>query len=344
VDTILIFRIGSLGDTVVALPCFHRVAASFPNLRRILVTDSPAQQKAASVESVLDGSGLVHDVIYFPPPPRKLQDFIKLRRKIRATKATKLIYIADRRLSETLRDLIFFYACGVRRIVGAPLERDLRTLRLDDNGHTEHEAERLARCLAPLGPINLNDPGMWNFRLQLSEKQLADRIIAPFHGRAFASLCLGGKVKEKDWGDENWAMLLALLRVHHPELRLAFVGAADEFERCSRLASACGGCSLNLCGALAPRETAAVIENSAIYIGHDCGPMHLAAAVGVPCVAIFGPVNMPKWWHPMGSKHRVLHDMHDVRNVTPCDVLEKVDEVLAIDIPARAGERLEAVR
>ena len=64
-ETIIIFRIGSIGDTVVALPCFHRIARSFPNFRRIVVTDVPASQKASSVESVLGNSGLIDGVIYF---------------------------------------------------------------------------------------------------------------------------------------------------------------------------------------------------------------------------------------------------------------------------------------
>src|SRR6266705_2608835 len=54
VETIIIFRIGSLGDTVVALPCFHRIARSFANSRRILVTNVAVSQKAAPAESVLD--------------------------------------------------------------------------------------------------------------------------------------------------------------------------------------------------------------------------------------------------------------------------------------------------
>src|ERR1700692_4764763 len=87
VETIIIFRIGSIGDTVVALPCFHRIARSFPNARRILVTDVAASQKATSVESIVGRSGLVDGVIYFPSPPRKVRDFLDLRNRIRETKA-----------------------------------------------------------------------------------------------------------------------------------------------------------------------------------------------------------------------------------------------------------------
>src|SRR4051794_1695316 len=86
-STIAIFRIGSLGDTVVALPCFHQIARVFPNSRRIVITDVPASQKAASVETILAKSGLVDDFIPFPPSPRKIRDFLELRKKIQSTNA-----------------------------------------------------------------------------------------------------------------------------------------------------------------------------------------------------------------------------------------------------------------
>ena len=185
-ETIIIFRIGSLGDTVVALPCFHQVARKFPNSRRILITDKPASPKAASVESVLGKGGLIDGVIYFPPPPRKIRDFMKLRAQIRETKANTLIYIADRNIFSTLRDLCFFRLCGIRHVIGAPVRRDLRRPRVDpETGETEHEAVRLARCLAPLGPIDLNDREFWDLRLQPSEIAVADKCLAPLGGKKF---------------------------------------------------------------------------------------------------------------------------------------------------------------
>ena len=44
---------------------------------------------------------------------------------------------------------------------------------------------------------------------------------------------------------------------------------------------------MNLCGRLSIRETAAVMKHADVYLGHDSGPMHLAAAAGVPCVGIY---------------------------------------------------------
>jgi heptosyltransferase-3 len=324
-ETILIFRIGSLGDTVVALPCFHRIARSFPDSRRIVVTDTPTIQKSAPVESVLNKSGLIDGVIYFPPPPRRLRDFLAIRRQIRATEAKTLVYVADRRLLGTLRDAQFFWACGIRKVIGAPLTRDLQKLRLDPTtGDTEREAERLVRCLASLGPIDLDDPASWDLRLTAEETRSADRALAPLGDRPFVAASIGGKVRAKDWGDDNWTALLKLMALVLPDVGLAFFGSAEEFERSQKLAGAWQGPKLNLCGRLVPRESAAAMRHALLFLGHDCGPMHLAAAMGVRCVAMFGDVNMPKWWHPMGHGHNIIHDMRGIREILPDRVLSAV--------------------
>jgi heptosyltransferase-3 len=333
VETIIIFRIGSLGDTVVALPCFHQVARKFPNSRRILVADRPASPKAASVETVLGKSGLIDGAIYFPPPPRKARDFIELRAQIHKTKANTLIYIADRNFFSTLRDLCFFRLCGIRHVIGAPVRRALRRPRVNsETGETEHEAERLVRCLAPLGPIDLNDREFWDLRLLPSETAVADKCLAPLGGGRFVAINAGGKVESKDWGNDNWMALLGLMSVRHSSLSLVFIGSADEFDRTAELARAWPGQTLNLCGCLTPRESAAAMRQAVLFVGHDSGPMHLAAAAGVPCVALFGNFNKPKWWHPMGQGHRIIHNMRGVREITPDEVYAAVCSTIA-EIP-----------
>jgi ADP-heptose:LPS heptosyltransferase len=337
-ETIIIFRIGSIGDTVVALPCFHRIARSFPNSRRIVVTDIPASQKAASVESVLGGSGLIDGVIYFPPVPRKSRDFLKLRKQIRETKAKTLIYIADRGFLSTLRDICFFRWCGVSRVIGSPLSRDLRFPRVDpETGNTEREAARLARCLGPLGMIDLDDPGFWDLRLQSDEVSFADSKLALLGGSDFIAVSIGGKDRRKDWGNKNWTALLRLIAAEHAELTLAFVGSTDEFDRSAELAAMWPGPTLNLCGVLRPRESAAAMRRAVLFVGHDCGPMHLAAAAGVPCVGIFGNFNRPKWWHPMGHGHCIIHNMRGVRQISPEEVYTAVRVTLAKAAKRMAG-------
>ena len=111
--------------------------------------------------------------------------------------------------------------------------------------------------------------------------------------------------------------------------RLVFFGAPEEFYRSARLATAWTGKALNLCGCLTPRESAAAIEHARLYIGHDNGPMHLASAAGVPCVAMFGDFNAPQRWHPMGRGNRMIHDLRGVRTIPVSNVHVAVSEALA---------------
>lgn len=329
-DTVIIFRIGSLGDTVVALPCFHRIARSFPNSRRILLTNMAASQKAAPVKDVLANSGLIDGVIHFPQPPRTLRALLKLRGEIRETKSKTLIYVADRDVVSTLRDLCFFGWCGIRRIIGAPIAADLRRPRIDPvTGYVEFEAERLARCLASLGPIDLNNPDVWDLRLRPHEIISAERSLAPVRARSFIAVNIGGKIARKDWGDDNWMALFELMAVRYADLALVFFGSADEFDRSGRLGAAWPGPRLNLCGRLAPRESAAAMSRALFFVGHDSGPLHLAASAGVPCVGMFGNINEPKWWHPAGKQHRIIHDMRGLRYIKPAQVHAAVCSIVA---------------
>jgi len=329
-EPIIIFRIGSLGDTIVALPCFHQIARSFPDSRRILLTNIAASQKVAPTETVLAGSGLIDGVIHLPASPRTLRGLRKLRAAIRATGADTLIYVADRSMVSTLRDLAFFRWCGIRHVIGAPIGGDLRRPRIDRaTGCVEFEAARLARCLAPLGQIDLDDPGIWDLRLRPREIESARRWLRPVEACGFVAVNIGGKVARKDWGDDNWTALLRVMAVRCADLALVFFGSADEFERAGKLAAVWPNLRLNLCGRLAPRESAAAMRNALFFVGHDSGPLHLAAAVGVPCVGIYGNFNEPKWWHPVGSCHRIIHDMRGVRSITPEAVDAAIGSVVA---------------
>ncbi|MFM8990095.1 MAG: hypothetical protein ACKOUS_10790, partial [Alphaproteobacteria bacterium] len=60
VRRVLVFRLGSLGDTVVALPSFHRVARAFPRAERRVLTNVPRSARETDLDAVLGGTDLVH--------------------------------------------------------------------------------------------------------------------------------------------------------------------------------------------------------------------------------------------------------------------------------------------
>jgi ADP-heptose:LPS heptosyltransferase len=227
------------------------------------------------------------------------------------------------------RDAAFFQLCGVRRMVGVPLTEGMQknfygaaTGGKDQamgDGNLEPEAARLARNIGELGavgevadPARLSDPASWDLHLTAAEMAVADAAIGT---EALAqrpmAVSVGTKVQAKDWGKENWRALLKRAAAEFPGRSLLLAGAAEESEASEFAAGGWresgGGPVVNLCGKLTPRESAAALARAEIFVGHDSGPMHLAAAVGTPVVAIFAARNIPRQWFPFGRQHRVVY-------------------------------------
>ena len=92
-----------------------------------------------------------------------------------------------------------------------------------------------------------------------------------------------------------------------------------------------GGPVVNLCGKLTPRESAAAFERARMFVGHDSGPMHLAAAVQTPCVAIFAARNIPRVWFPFGEQHRVVYHRVDCMGCGLETCVVRAEEVHDVD-------------
>jgi ADP-heptose:LPS heptosyltransferase len=332
---ILIYRLGSLGDTVVALPCFHKIAQTWPDAERIVLTNFPVNSTAAGLETILRPSELIHGTIAYPVGTRSLNCLLDLAKRIRKLQPDVLVYLtAPRGLAAALRDWLFFKSCGIKHIVGTPFAARLQTgCRVNfpvsqGGGHEEHECERLARCLHALGPINLDDPCMWDLRLTAREIQAGERALSPLTCTRYFAISMGGKSKEKDWSLNNWTLLLSRLTRQYPNTGLVIVGAAEDSARAQLVARTWSGAVLDLCGTLTPRECAAAMRHAIAFIGHDSGPLHLAAAAGVRCVGLFGNFNRPRRWHPRGAQHRIIHRMDGLDGITVAEVIAAVREVV----------------
>jgi ADP-heptose:LPS heptosyltransferase len=164
----------------------------------------------------------------------------------------------------------------------------------------------LARCIGQLGEVHLEDSANWDLHLNESEEKSAEELLSP-QMPAFIAASVGTKIGVKDWGEDNWSSLLGRVSDRYPGLGLVLLGSADEQFRSEFVSAKWNGPKKNLCGVASPRVSAAVLKRALLFVGHDSGPMHLAAASGVPCVAIFSARNKPGVWFPFGSKHAVIY-------------------------------------
>jgi heptosyltransferase-3 len=335
-DRILIYRLGSLGDTIIALPCFNKVREVYPNSEIILLTNKPVMAKAAPLEAVLGSEYFFDKVLAYPVGTRNLFVLFSLLRKLRSYKVHTVINLsAARSKKAALRDKWFFRVAGVKQLIGFPTEDKDFKIAIDPlTGDYEWEADRLARRIKAIGNITLNEDRYWDLRLTSTEINKANEVLNSFSpGKPIIAICAGTKMQSKDWEENNWIDLIKRLRVILPDGQLVIVGAPEEADRAENCLKVWGTSGINLCGKTSPRVSAAVLKQANIFIGHDSGPMHLAACVGTPCVAIFSSRNLPRQWYPRGGANKII------RHKTACEgcslevcIVEKKRCVLSITV------------
>ena len=164
-----------------------------------------------------------------------------------------------------------------------------------------------------------------------------DRLLAPFQGQPLALLKPGAGWGAKRWPVERYAAVAAAL-AQRGFCVLANAGPGEE-PLAESIAAHSAGAATPVCCSLA--QLVALTRRTALAIGGDTGPIHLACALGRPVVGIYGPTD-PARNGPYGTRFRVLRNPLSQRNharrhepeaglltITPEDVLKAVDEVLA---------------
>jgi len=143
------------------------------------------------------------------------------------------------------------------------------------------------------------------------DRVAASKFLSRLGRERMAAIHPGSGSEKKNWPAEKFAAV-ARWMVDELALQLVLVqGEADE-KPIARLVEHLDGRPVTVARGLKLPELAAVLERCALFVGNDSGITHLAAAVGTPTIALFGPVSPPVW-EPTGARVRVIHfGEHDV--------------------------------
>jgi len=154
---VLIYRLGSLGDTLIALPALHLVTRAFPDSERRLLTNFPVNAKAPPAAAILENTNLIHGYFRYAIGTRSPRELFALWWQLFRWRPQVLVYMGPTRgVDSARRDEKFFRLCGIRRLIGVPLTEDMQQNRWDESTQAlEPEADRLARNLAELGDAQL---------------------------------------------------------------------------------------------------------------------------------------------------------------------------------------------
>jgi lipopolysaccharide heptosyltransferase III len=169
--------------------------------------------------------------------------------------------------------------------------------------HTaEHRISQFYWAGLPRGPIPNADVFPQSDAVASATRKLAEKGIAP--GAPYAVLQPGARLAEMRWPVVRFAELARWLREHHRVESVVNLGASDS-EITPEVRREMRDCSVVPETPLDIRELIALVAGSRIVIGNDSGPMHIAAALQRPSVAVFS-VTDPAQWHPWQSPHRIV--------------------------------------
>lgn len=287
----LAIRLRALGDVVLTTPAFASLAAGHPGRALVVATDE-------RYVPLVRGLPFVSEVIGVGRTHAATLDAARAARRLGVTKAVDFF--------GNSRSALIARGSGARRVYGYDLRGRGRLYDETVPRETRHPGDRREHASAvhlrlaaaaggaavPLSPhVPVSEPARAE-----AARLLAEAGVTP--GARPIGLVAAGTWATKTWPVSHSAVLAArLIEAGHEVLLLDGPGEAQVTRRVRALVSAVR--VLPACGLPA---LVAVIERLRAVVGTDSGPRHLAAALGVPSFAWFGPTH-PDTWNPPGEAH-----------------------------------------
>ena len=199
-------------------------------------------------------------------------------------------------------------------------------------GRDLHAVERYMKVAAALGcPAG---ESIVLFPLPLRESDRIMRIRADL--QEYAVIVPGARWRTKIWPAENFGKVAARLPI-----RSVVIGGSGDRAIAEEVVLASSGQAMSLAGETNLPELIELMRSARLVITNDSGPMHIAAALNVPVIAVFGPTS-PVLTGPYGKGHVILQstapcapcfkkkcaDRYCMHGITPEAVIEKARTVL----------------
>lgn len=293
---ILIVRLSAIGDVIQSMPIACALRERFPEAFLAWAVQSHAGQLLQGHEALDRVIALPRGWLKSPAGVwrlRRLLHGLRFDVAIEAQGLTKAAILAW--LSGAPRRI------GFGRPWGRELSRWLNTETVDTLG--PHIVQRNLQLLRPLGIVS---PAV-RFLVpeQPRDRQAADEMIRGAGlDDGFAIINAGAGWPSKLWPAERFAAVAVHLGTAWSLPTLVVWAGQAEMEIARQIVAGSQG-HAQLATKTSLLELAALGRRAKVFLGSDTGPLHLAAAVGTPCVGLYGP--WPSDVHgPFGPQHAAL--------------------------------------
>ncbi len=173
--------------------------------------------------------------------------------------------------------------------------------------HRPNESERTHATAVYLKPLE---------RLAIFDADAVPRLPINHQPSAINLLALhpGSGSEKKNWPEQNWAALLQLL-ITETSANLLLVGGEAEGDRLARLAQNLPPDRIQIARSLPLAELATRLRNCTAFVGHDSGISHLAAALGLPTLVLWGDT-IEEIWRPQGEQVAIIREAGGLGSLT----------------------------
>jgi len=306
---IIVFRTGSIGDTVCALPALSVIRNNFPQAAIDLLTNS-GSGNFVSMAELLDQSNYSSIINY------RGTSFFELYKQLKIKKYDLFIDLAqyDATFIKQLKTIVFVKAMGIRSAFGWKVSQTTIFKKFQEKNR-KFKSER-ARLLEILKENGL-DGSLAEINTKVDsalEKKMtgfidANKLVLKNKN---IGIVIGSKVEKNKWPLVNFESVMNYYL--DKGYNLLIFGGKEDHDKAEQLKM--NNQVFNFCGSFTPLETAEAMKYCSVVISNDTGPMHLAYMVKTPVVAIFSSRDYPyKWFPPEDGLNKVFR----AENI-PCSI------------------------
>lgn len=295
---VLILKPSSLGDVVHALPVARLIKRHRPDAEIHWWID-------ANLAPLIEGDPDLAGVIRFNRRNfLKPENLRKFWRDLRWMRAQHFDWVID--LQGLARSGTIAWLANGKRLIGLdePREgaRGYYDIIVQRPSWDTHAVDWYLRVLDPLGIPATSDFDWLPVRPLVAAEV---KVKWQTNGARWVLLQPGARWENKRWPVENFAAFVQQLGAAEPSLKFAVLGGRDDAEAGKKIAAVLPERCLDLTGKTTLPEMIEWVRLGSLLVTNDTGPMHVAAALRKPLVAIFGPT-APQRTGPYGQLSSVL--------------------------------------
>ena len=293
---ILLVRLSSIGDCIHALPMINALRDQLPDAHLGWAIQSAAHQ-------LLEGHPAVDRFHLYPRsvkgPRSTFREMRRLRRELRRERYEVALDVQGL----TKSGLVAWMSGAPRRIGFAGAEsREANRLFVNHRVAVGDPMHVVDRNLELLRALDLEKPReiSWSLPVAPLEEGFERMLREELRAAPFAVVNPGTTWETKRWPPERFAEVCRALAERHDLAVLVSWGNERESAEADRIVQGCSGLPVFRAPGTSLPELASLLSQARLFVGNDTGPMHLAVALGVPVVAIFGASD-PKRNGPYGA-------------------------------------------